>query len=156
MIPAISTMSSRKAVKINAAGLKLIKEFEGLSLDAYRCPAGKWTIGYGHTGSDVHEGMTITEKEAEALLKHDLEHFEHGVDVLTGPETTDNQYSAMVSLAYNIGLGAFARSSVLTFHRKKFHDSAAMSFELWNKSKGKVLPGLTRRREAERDLYETP
>lgn len=143
-------------MKINSKGLELIKDAEGLRLESYKCPAGKWTIGYGHTGADVHEGMTITEAEAEKLLETDLKHFEHGVDVLTGPETSENQFGAMVSLAYNIGLGAFARSSVLTFHRKKFYDSAAMSFELWNKSNGKVLPGLKKRREAERDLYETP
>ena len=95
------------ARRINSAGLVLIQSFEGLRLTAYRCPAGVWTIGYGHTGPDVNPGQRITPAEAEALLRGDLDRFESGVAAAVGnAPTTDNQFAAMVSLAFNIGLGA--------------------------------------------------
>jgi lysozyme len=140
------------ARKINAAGLALVKEFEGCELTAYRCAAGVLTIGYGSTGSHVREGMTITKEEAEALLRKDLRRFENGVEALMGP-ATDNQFSACVSLAFNIGLGAFAGSTVLKRHRLGNKIGAANAFLMWNKSRGNILKGLMRRREAERKLY---
>lgn len=141
------------ARKINAAGLALVKQFEGLRLKAYLCPANVWTVGYGST-TNVKQGMVITEAEAEALLRDDLERFEAGVDRLAG-EATDNQFSAMVSLAFNIGLGAFERSTVLKRHKLGNHMGAANAFLLWNRGGGKILKGLVRRREAERALYLT-
>jgi lysozyme len=138
--------------KINAKGLAIVKRFEGLELTAYRCPAKVLTIGYGSTGSHVKEGMVITEAEAEALLRKDLARFETGVDALCG-EATSDQFSAMVSLAFNIGLGAFAGSTVLKRHKLKNHVGAANAFLMWNKAKGQILKGLMRRREAERALY---
>lgn len=140
------------ARKINAAGLDLIKSFEGLRLKAYICPANVWTIGYGSTGPHVKAGMTITQKEAERLLLDDLERFEAGVDKLLG-NATDDQFSACVSLAFNIGLSAFARSTVLKRHKLKNHVGAANAFLLWNRGGGMILKGLVRRREAERRLY---
>lgn len=142
------------ARKINAAGLALIKQFEGLRLKAYLCPANVWTVGYGSTGSHVKQGMVITEAEAEALLRDDLERFEAGVDKLAG-DATDNQFSAMVSLAFNIGLDAFERSTVLKRHKLGNHMGAANAFLLWNRGGGRILKGLVRRREAERALYLT-
>lgn len=139
--------------KINQRGLDLIKSFEGLRLKAYLCPAGVPTIGYGST-LNVKMGTEITEAEAELLLKRDLARFELGVAELTDPETTTgDQFSAMVSLAFNIGLTAFARSTVLKRHRLGNPVGAGNAFLMWNKAGGRVLPGLMRRREAERRLY---
>lgn len=141
-------------MRINDAGLALIKRAEGLRLDSYRCPAGIATVGYGHTGPDVRIPMTITPGEAERMLHEDLARFENGVtNCLCGAPTNSNQFSAMVSLAYNIGLGNFATSTVLKRHKLGDYDMAANAFLLWNKAKKKVLPGLVRRREDERELY---
>lgn len=141
-------------MKINAAGLALIKEFEGLRLRAYHDAVGIPTIGYGSTGSHVRMGMTITEQEAEDLLKLDLSRFERGVAQAVGAvPTTPNQFSAMVCLAYNIGVGAFNRSSVLRLHLQGKRLLAAGAFLLWVKAGGKTLRGLVRRRNAERKLY---
>jgi len=143
-------------MQVNEAGLRIIKEFEGLRLRAYRCPAGVWTIGYGHTRT-ARKGQVITEAEADRLLREDLRVFEQGVlDALGGAPTTENQFSAMVSLAYNIGLGAFRRSKVLAFHKAGKTAEAARAFANWRKAGGKVLPGLVRRRAAEAKLYLTP
>jgi lysozyme len=138
--------------KINDRGLALIKSFEGCELTAYRCPAKVLTIGYGSTGSHVKEGMTITEEEAEALLRKDLARFEAGVSALAGI-SSDSQFAAMVSLAFNIGLNAFAGSTVLKRHRLGNRMGAANAFMMWNKAGGRILKGLIRRREAERKLY---
>ena len=141
-------------MNINNAGIALIKKFEGLRLKAYTCPAGIWTIGFGHTGPDVEPGEEINEREAEQLLKGDLIKFEHGVEeLLDGTPASFNAFSAMVSLAYNIGLGNFRKSSVLKFHKEGKKNLAANAFLLWSKAKGKILPGLISRRNAERSLY---
>jgi lysozyme len=141
-------------MKMNAAGLALIKASEGLRLTAYRCPAGVLTIGYGHTGSDVEAGQKITKQQAEALLASDLVTFERTVGkCAVEADTSINQFSAMVSLAYNIGLKAFQSSSVLRLHRLGDHTRAADAFLMWNKGGGKVLPGLVTRRMKERELY---
>ena len=93
--------------------MQIIKEFEGCILKAYKCPAGVWTIGYGHT-EGVTRDMVISKDQAEDLLKGDLKVFENGVEqLLRKAPTTENQFSAYVSLSYNIGLGAFAKSSTL-------------------------------------------
>lgn len=141
-------------MNINNAGIALIKKFEGLRLKAYKCPAGIWTIGYGHTGPDVSPGQEINEREAEQYLHGDLIRFEHGVEaLLDGTPASFDQFSAMVCLAYNIGLGNFRKSSVLRFHKAGDFAAAANAFLLWNKAGGKVLNGLTSRRNAERALY---
>jgi len=143
-------------MKINQAGLDLIKQAESLQLKAYRCPAGILTIGYGHTGADVHSGLVIIKDQAEQLLKQDVEEFEEGVSHLVDEKkTTDNQFSAMVSLAFNIGLGNFKKSSVLSFHKQCKPSSAAESFNMWNKGGGRVLEGLVKRRKSESKLYLT-
>jgi lysozyme len=140
--------------RINAAGLELIKSFEGLRLDSYICAGGVRTIGWGSTGPHVKEGMCISLEEAETLLKTDLARFERGVEAMTeGVATSDDQFAAMVSLAFNIGLGAFVGSTVLKRHKLGNHLGASRAFLLWNKAKGQVLKGLTRRREAEAKLY---
>jgi lysozyme len=141
-------------MKINDHGLALIKRAEGLRLDSYRDAVGIATVGYGHTGPDVRIPMTITPGEADRLLHEDVARFENGVtNCLGGCPTNGDQFSAMVSLSYNIGLGNFATSTVLKRHRLGNYAMAANAFRLWNKAKGKVLPGLTKRREDERALY---
>lgn len=150
-------------MKTNAAALEIIKRNEGLRLDAYLDVVGVPTIGYGHTGPDVHLGMTISEAKAEQLLAARLEReFEPGVlRVIGDAPTTDNQFGAMVSLAYNIGVGAFAGSTVVRMHRAGRWQDAAEAFALWNKAGGREMAGLTRRRMEEATLYlntrnETP
>lgn len=142
--------------RINPSGLALIKSFKGLSLVAYRCPAGVWTIGYGHTGPDVMSAQHITADRAEELLRGDLDRFEAGVErALEGAATTDNQFAAMVSLAFNIGLGdvkrgisGFLLSTVLRQHRAGNPLRAGAAFLMWVKGGGRTLPGLVRRRAA--------
>ena len=142
-------------MKMNAKGRELVKRFEGLRLEAYRCPAGVLTIGYGSTGPHVRTGLVITPGEADRLLDKDLSRFETGVDaMLCGAPTTEDEFSAMVSLAFNIGLGNFATSTLLKRHKAGNKIGAANSFLSWVYAAKKKLPGLMRRREAEKELYE--
>lgn len=140
--------------RINAAGIALIKEFEGLRLEAYKDAVGVWTIGYGSTGDHVKPGMDITEEQAEILLLGDLDRFERAVSVMA-PVATDNQFAAMVSLAFNVGEGegGFKTSTLRRKHNEGDHEGAANEFARWNKAGGKILGGLTRRRAAEAALY---
>jgi lysozyme len=142
-------------MRINEEGLKLLKKFEGCKLKTYRCVAGVLTIGYGHTGKDVTEGMTITKKEAEDLLVKDLERFEAGVKDLVKVSISENQFSALVSFAYNIGLNALSGSTLMKKLNAGDIMGAANQFERWNKAGGKEVQGLTNRRLAERDLFLT-
>lgn len=130
-----------------------IAQFEGCSLKAYRCPAGVLTIGYGHTGKDVYEGETITQDEADALLADDLTTFARQIAPLVEVKVTEGQFIAMLSLAYNIGIGNFRRSSVLRLTNAGAKLQAAQSFLLWNRAGGQVLKGLVRRRKAESREY---
>lgn len=139
---------------INEAGLDLLMRFEGCRLKAYRDAGGIWTIGYGHTGKDVHPGMTLDHPAAIELLADDVRRFERAVErAVHDVPTTGNQFSAMVCLAYNIGEGGFARSTVLRQHRKGSTRLAGAAFMLWVKVGKRVLKGLVRRRNAERRLY---
>lgn len=146
--------------QVNAAGRQIVKDAEGLRLDAYQCPAGVWTIGYGHTRTadgvlDVKPGARITEHQADAILDVDLDRFERGVESLL-PGLNDNQFSACVSLAFNIGIAAFAASGVVRNARVGRFELAAEGFDLWVRGGGKVLPGLVKRRARERALFEQP
>lgn len=150
--------------RINAAGLAIIKEFEGLRLRAYLCPAGVWTIGWGHTGPDVHRGLVISEAKAEALLRGDLDQFEAAVRRLA-PVASDNQFSAMVSFAFNLGadedadtiVEGLGDSTLLRKHNAGDHAGAAAQFASWDKARvnGRLqsLDGLKRRRATEAALY---
>lgn len=142
--------------KINRAGFELIKRSEGLRLDAYLCPAGVPTIGYGHTGPDVRLGDHVSEEEAEALLRDDLVAFSDGVDDLLTVDVEGNPFSALVCFAYNVGLEALRKSTLLRLANAGDVAAAADQFLRWNKAAGKVLPGLTQRRAAERLLFLTP
>lgn len=136
---------------INDRARQIVMDSESLRLEAYKCPAGRWTVGYGHTG-DVKEGDRITRHQAEAILEYDLSTFEEGVRKLA-PQSNGNQFSAMVSLAFNIGLGAFAKSTLLKEHLAGRHLNAAVEFGKWTYGGGQKLPGLVTRRAQEAALY---
>ena len=143
---------------INKAGLDLVRNSEGLSLKAYPDPGtggDPWTIGFGHTGPEVKPGMVISRQRADELLALDMVRFEDCV-ASAAANPSSNQFSAMVSLCYNIGQGNFLKSSVLRRHNNGEHTLAGQAFSLWNKANGRVLPGLVKRRAAEAALYATP
>lgn len=140
----------------SAAGRKLITSFEGTRLAAYPDPAtggDPWTIGVGHTGPEVRKGLTITLAQADELLESDLRRFEAAVNRLA-PKTTQAQFDALVSFAFNVGDAALAKSTLLKKHNAGDLDGAAAQFALWNKANGKVMAGLTRRRAAEARMYQ--
>ena len=144
--------------EINQDGLDLIKHFEGLRLTSYKCPADVWTIGYGTTtragvGIIVEEGMTITEDDAETYLRRALDKFSDLILPHMTRLPTENQYAAMLSLAYNIGPVAFKKSTCLKRFNAGDIDGAAEALTWFNKAGGKVLQGLVRRRAAEHDLF---
>ena len=144
-------------MRTSRAGIDLIKEFEGLRLEAYRCPAGLWTIGYGHTTAAgapvVKPGMTITAAEAERILARDLASYEAGVTRLVKVDISQGQFDALVSFAYNCGSGALERSTLLKrVNACRFSDVPAELMK-WTKSGGRELPGLVRRRRAEAKLW---
>lgn len=134
--------------------LELIKEFEGLRLEAYLCPANVWTIGYGHTKT-VRKGMKITNAEAEELLKGDIAWVKNCTDSAVKVELSANQVAAVYSFIYNVGAGAFRSSTLLRKLNQGDHEGAANEFKRWNKGGGKVLAGLTRRRAAEAKLFRS-
>lgn len=135
-------------------GLELIKSFEGLRLKAYKCPAGVWTIGYGHT-KGVKEGDVITEEEAEEMLKRDLVSFEINTRAAIIPKLTEHQYDALTSLAYNVGMGNFRKSTLLRLINMGVtaREDIEGQFMRWVYAGGKKLTGLVRRRTAEVELY---
>ena len=137
----------------NQAGIELIKHYEGCQLWAYLCPALKWSIGYGST-HDVVPGMIIDQTEAEERLRRDLWTAEKVVADLVGGYLTDNEFSSLVSLVYNIGSGNFAKSSLLHMLNNKQHDRVPQEFLRWDHCGGKVLKGLHLRRVAEAELFQ--
>jgi len=149
-------------MNLSQAGTDFIKRREckdGVpNLFAYRCQAGVLTIGYGHTGDDVYEGQTITEDRAELLFDLDNDSAERAVSIAC-PKTTQAQFDAMVSLAFNVGNAGFKRSSVCRLHNKGQYAQAGQAFALWNKRRnpetGKLEEsrGLTARRAMEAAMY---
>lgn len=137
---------------IPAAAVALIAESEGLRLKAYRCPAGVYTIGWGETDG-VHPGDTCTKHQADTWLCEDLNGRAMAVSALCKVPPSPEELGAMVSLAYNIGMGGFAKSTVLRQHNAGNRQAASRAFGLWNKAKGQELPGLTARRAKESALY---
>lgn len=140
---------------INDEGLRLIKNAEGLRLKAYPDPGtggDPWTIGYGHTGPEVKPGTVISSGQADAYLKADLATFEAAVAKLC-PVTTDNQFSALVSFAFNLGAENLRTSTLRRLHNEGKYAEAQAQFGRWNKAAGRVLPGLTKRRADEAALY---
>jgi lysozyme len=130
-----------------------IKDHEGLRLTAYKDGGGVWTIGYGHTGADVREGLTIPLSEAERLLTRDLKTAEGHVNGAVQVKLTQNQFDAIVSFVYNVGGEAFRTSTMLRLLNAGDYVGAANQFPRWNKDNGKVVQGLINRRAKERDLF---
>lgn len=140
-------------MKISQTGLDLIKSFEGLRLKAYQDVVGIWTVGFGSTGPHVKPGMVITAKQAEDLLRDDVSRFEACVDKQVTVPLTQNQFDALVSFAFNLGCVNLASSTLLRKLNAKDYKGASLEFVKWNRAGGKVLAGLTRRREAEKALF---
>jgi lysozyme len=147
-------------MKLSQNGIDLIKKFEGLRLNAYQDSVNVWTIGYGHTSMAgepvVRAGLKITAQEAENILRRDAIKYERSVQTALTRVPNQNQFDAMVSLCYNIGGPAFARSSVCRFFNEGKFAKAANAFLSWNKAGGRVLNGLTRRRGDEMGLFMKP
>jgi lysozyme len=135
------------------AGLALTKGFEGLRLEAYRDCAGIWTIGYGHTGPSLLEGMRISEAEAEMLLRADLADAVRCVNRAVTAEIAQPQFDAMVDFCFNAGRGNFLQSTLLRKVNLEDFEGAAAQFGLWVHAGGKVVAGLVRRRNAERAMF---
>lgn len=136
-------------------GIALIKSFEGCRLKAYKCVSTEkyYTIGYGHYGADVSKDMTITQAQADIFLKADLSKFEKAVNAYTKYGFNQNQFDALVSFTYNCGVGNLAN---LTKNGKRTIAQISTAIPFYNKSGGVVLRGLTRRRNAEKTLFDTP
>lgn len=160
--------------KTGEAGKNIVKDFESLSLTAYPDPASPravalrsgidpvvaaklsgapWTIGWGHTGPEVHEGLTITLDQAEKLLAQDLFTAESAIRQYVKVELNQNQFDALVSFAFNLGSGNLASSTLLKKLNAGDYAGAKQEFQRWNKAQGKVLDGLTRRRKMEADTF---
>ena len=134
-------------MKTSKNGIDLIKRFEGCVLSAYKCPAGVWTIGYGHT-SGVKQGDAITQEMADSYLRHDLERYESYVKWNVKHALNQNQFDALVSFTYNCGI-----ANLKTLVRNRNVEQIGKAILLYNKARGKVLTGLVKRRQAEHDLY---
>lgn len=145
-------------MNIGQKGLDLIRSFEGLRLHAYKAVPTEeyYTIGYGHYGPDVKSNESITEAQAEELLKRDLQRFVTAVTGMLKTTVNQNQFDALVSFAYNCGPGNLKTSTLLAYVNQRNFKAAAAEFGKWTHAGGKVLQGLVRRRAAEAKLFATP
>ncbi len=147
-------------MKMTDQGYRLIMEFEGFRASAYRDAAGVWTVGYGHTGRagkpDVTAGLAITRGQAREILRRDVALFADAVAKRVKVPLTDNQFSALVSFAFNVGPGNFANSSVLAAVNRSDFEAVPRRLALWVKAGGRTLPGLVRRRAAEAQMFSDP
>ena len=145
-------------MKIGSRGLKLLKEFEGCKLQAYRCSAGRWTIGWGHTGPEVVGGLVWTQAKADDALLLDLKKAETAINTAVRIRLNQYQFDALVCFAYNVGIQAFADSTMRRLLNEGSPEKAALQFGRWNKvtvsGVSEASEGLTRRRAAEQKLFE--
>lgn len=140
------------ARRANADGIAIIKEFEGLHLTPYLCPSKVWTIGYGHTRT-VRAGLSISRREAEELLQEDLRVSERAVQRLVTVPLNDNQFSALVSFVFNVGISNLERSTLLKLLNRGWYDQVPAQLSRWSRAGTEVLGGLARRRAAEARLW---
>ena len=140
-------------MQISKEGLALIKKFEGFESRAYLCPAGVWTIGYGHT-KDVKEGDEWSQAHAEHMLEIELEEFCEYVNKMVKVPLEQYQFDALVAWVYNLGAGNFKESTLLKVLNQGDYDDVPHQIKRWNKAGGRVLQGLVRRREAEALLFQ--
>ena len=139
-------------MNVSEVGLDLIRSFEGLRLEAYDDSVAVHTIGYGHT-LGVCKGDTCTKEQADKWLKEDAHHAENCVNHSVSVDLTQNEFDALVSFVFNLGCGALAGATLLRKLNAGDYDGAGLEFKQWNKAGGNVLAGLTRRREAEAELF---
>lgn len=144
-------------MQYSKSGLQLTENFEGCKLEAYPDPGSggdPWTIGYGHTGPDVHPGLTWTVDQAQAALSADMNHAVNCVNALVNVTLTQGEFDALSDFAYNAGANALRGSSLLRFVNASDFTSAAGEFEKWDHASGHVLAGLLRRRQAEEKEFD--
>ena len=137
-------------------GLHLTEQFEGCKLTAYPDPGtggAPWTIGYGHTGAEVHQGMTITQEQAEEFLMQDVQKAVQTVNLKVHTDLTQNEFDALVDFVFNCGAGNFAGSTLLRKINAGDMEGAALEFEKWTHADGKVMAGLIKRRHAEAEEF---
>lgn len=140
--------------KLNQTGIDLLKQLEGCSLTSYLDSGGIWTIGYGHTGPEVNQGLVYTQADADAQLLKDISRTEDGVDKLLKVQLNDNQFSALVIFTYNIGITAFKLSGVLARVNEGYHgDMVTEQMKRWCHAGGNIVPGLVNRRNKEIELF---
>jgi len=132
---------------------ELIKKFEGLRLKTYKCPAGIRTIGYGHTGNDVVFDLEISEEEAERLLEKDIDNLQKELLKILPYELSENQFNALISFVFNIGINAFLKSTLFKKIKNKELDQVPFQMRRWVYSNKKILEGLKKRRESEIALW---
>jgi lysozyme len=149
---------SKNPAKCNQTGIDLIKRFEGFSSIPYLCQANKKTIGYGHVILKDEDYSHVTEEEAEDILKNDVSFAENAINKYITHYLTPNQFAALTSLVFNIGVGAFKKSSLRTAINNNRFDEAPYRFKLWNKftnkeGKKQISQGLIKRRELEVKLW---
>lgn len=146
-------------MKVSAAGVSLTKSAEGCALTAYPDPASggaPFTAGWGHTGSDVKPGMTVTQAQADAWLEYDLARSAQIVNSLVHVHLNQNQFDALVDFVFNVGAGNFRSSTLLRLLNAGNFAAAADQFCRWTQAAGKTMPGLVKRRAAERALFVAP
>jgi len=139
-------------MKTGTKGIELIKHFEGCELEAYKCAAGVWTIGYGHIKGVTPESV-ITQEQAEQMLVEELNEYEGYINDMVTVPLSQNQFDALVSWVYNLGGGNLKASTLLKVVNSGEFNGVPEQIMRWNKAGGKVLEGLTRRRQAEADLF---
>lgn len=139
-------------MRTSQKGVSLIKSFEGLRLKAYQDSVGVWTIGYGAT-CGIAAGMTITNEQAERMLINDISRFEPEIERLVKVPLSQAQWDALMSFTYNLGAANLGESTLLRLLNACDYAGAAEQFKRWNKAGGSVLPGLARRRSAERMMF---
>ena len=148
----VRTEHGENKMQISEEGLSIIKKFEGCELESYLCPAGVWTIGYGHT-KGVKEGDKINKEEAEYLLQEEMIEYESYINDLVEVPLQQHMFDALVSWVYNLGSGNLQSSTLLRVLNEGKYDEVPAQIRRWNKSNGQVLEGLVRRREAEAVMF---
>jgi lysozyme len=140
-------------MRYSESGLRLTKRFEGLELSAYQDQGGVWTVGYGHTGPNVHGGLTITEEQAEQLLESDVAASVTCVNRAVTAAVEQHHFDALVDFAFNLGAASLLTSTLLRHVNAGQFAEAAQQFLMWDHCKGVVVPGLLRRRQAEMEMF---
>lgn len=140
-------------MKTSFAGIKFIREHEGVRHESYQDSVGIWTIGVGHTGPDVVQGMHATDDDVDRWLENDLATAETCVSTHCEVELSTNQFDACVSLVFNISCGAFRNSTLLRLLNQRRYEEAAQQFGRWDKAGGSVVSGLANRRKDETELF---